>query len=112
MTTDSIPIFKQVRRNLDTWRTLVDSDFAVSIISSGIKLRFKCPKSIISKFRRNIRQRLMDQGRKLLLRPVIEKLVNLIFSLVVLTLTMRYQVFRVLCFLKMKPSDEVRIILI
>ena len=38
---DLFPVFQQVRNKLQVWRNLVDSDFAVAIISNGVKLKFK-----------------------------------------------------------------------
>ena len=109
MSPESCPIFEQVREKLEVWKSLVDSNFAVSVISSGVKLKFKNPLASRCLLKRKINQRYMSESNKILLRPEIQKLLDLgiLKSCEVSNFSRYYENY---IFPRLKPNGKVRII--
>ena len=106
---NSNPIYVQVRDKLEVWKSLIDSNFAVSLITSGVKLKFKNPSASRGLLKKKINQRFMSVSNKLLLKPEIDTLLDLgILSCCEVSNFSRY--YENYIFPRVKPNGKVRII--
>ena len=89
----------------------MDSDFAVSLISNGVKLKFKNPLTVGRLLKVKINQRYMSPSNKILLKPEIDKLVEQgILHCCKVSTSYKTRYFENYIFPRIKPNGDVRII--